>query len=214
MRWSSHGACDPGSSQTGAVARALGGIRGDLRVPAPGWHCWADGPVWHFDDSGGNRAELHHLAAGRAVLIGHDHEYSETYYSPAAEEFGEDETDVLAESPDWWRPVVERILAAKDYVGFVYGFDGSAWKRADYSTEDGFHSVGLPALSFEKSRESIISFAQDAPGLGGSAPSPAAVEALIAADGDVTEAHVSAVIGTSGWDPAAGAAAARKFLAV
>ncbi|MCX4588166.1 proteophosphoglycan 5 [Streptomyces sp. NBC_01481] len=175
--------------------------------------CWADVPVWHFDDSGGNWAEVHHLGAGRAVLIGYDHEYSETYYGPAAEEFGEDETDVLAGAPDWWRPVVERMLAEKEYVGFVYGFDGDGWKRADYSAEDGFRSVGLPALSLEKTRESIISVAREAPGLGGSAPSPAAIEALIAADGDVTEAHVTAVVGAGGWDPAAGAAAARRFLA-
>ncbi|MFJ6635773.1 proteophosphoglycan 5 [Streptomyces sp. NPDC091376] len=182
---------------------------------ARGWGrtCWADGPVWHFDDSGGNWAEVHHLGTGRAVLIGYDHEYSETYYGPAAEEFGEGETDVLAEAPDWWRPVVERMLAEKQYVGFVYGFAGGGWKRADYSAEDGFRSVGLPALSLEKTRERIISLAREAPGLGGSAPNPAAIEALIAADGDVTEAHVTAVVGAVGWEPAAGAAAARRFLA-
>ncbi|WP_328769505.1 hypothetical protein [Streptomyces sp. NBC_00286] len=39
-------------------------------------------------------------------------------------------------------------------------------------------------------------------------------DALIAADGDVTESHVTAVIGKGGWDAAAGAAAAREFLAV
>ncbi|WP_328393127.1 hypothetical protein OHS70_02450 [Streptomyces sp. NBC_00390] len=31
--------------------------------------------------------------------------------------------------------------------------------------------------------------------------------------GGVTEAHVAAVVGEGGWDAAAGAAAARKFLA-
>ncbi|MFD4138578.1 proteophosphoglycan 5 [Streptomyces sp. NPDC058572] len=178
-----------------------------------GGTCWADGPGWHFDDSGGNWAEVHHLGAGRAVLIGHDHEYSETYYGPAADVFGEDGTDVLAAAPDWWRPVVERILDAKEYVGFVYGYDMDGWRRADYSAEDGFHSVGLPALSIEKTRESILAWAGSAPGRSGAIPSPDAVEALIAADGDVTEAHVSAVIGEGGWGAAAGAAAARKFLA-
>ncbi|MEV0374429.1 hypothetical protein AB0I10_32350 [Streptomyces sp. NPDC050636] len=52
--------------------------------------------------------------------------------------FGEDETDVLAGAPGWWRPVVVRMLAAKEYAGFVYGFDGGGWKRADDSAEDGF----------------------------------------------------------------------------
>ncbi len=175
---------------------------------------WAEGPVWHFDDGGGNWAELHHLGAGRAVLIGHDHEYSETYYGPAAEEFGEEETDVLAGAPHWWRPTVKRTLDAQDYVGFVYGFDADGWQRADYSAEDGFRSVGLPALSIEDTRESITCSAGSALGLRGAAPSTDAVDALIAADGDVTEEHVSAVIGTGGWDAIAGTAAARKFLAV
>jgi hypothetical protein len=183
---------------------------------ARGWGpmCRADGPVWHFDDSGGNWLDLHHLGAGRAVLIGHDHEYSETYYGPAAEEFGEDETDLLAGAPDWWRPVVRQTLDAEQYVGFVYGFDADGWKRAEYSVDDGFRSVGLPALTIERTRESIIAFTRNAPGLDGVTARQDAVDALIAADGGVTEEQVTAVIGKGGWDPTAGAAAARKFLAV
>ncbi|RZB14479.1 proteophosphoglycan 5 [Streptomyces sp. F001] len=176
--------------------------------------CHAEGRVWHFDDAGGNWLKLHHLDEGRAVLTGNDHEYSETYYGPAAEEFSEEETDLLAGAPDWWRPVVQQTLDAEDYVGFVYGFDGAdGWKRAEYSVDDGFRSVGLPALSLEETRESITVFTRNAPGLNGAAPPQAAVDALIAADGDVTEDHVIAVIGKGGWDPAAGAAAARKSLA-
>jgi hypothetical protein len=180
----------------------------------PNATCRADGRVWHFDDSGGNWLDLHHLGEGRALLVGHDHEYSQTYYGPAAEEFGEDETDLLAGAPDWWRPVVQQTLDADEYVGFVYGFDADGWKRAAYSVPDGFHSVGLPALTMERTRESIVSFTRDAPGLGGGTVRQDAIDALVAADGDVTEAHVTAVIGKGGWDPAAGAAAARKFLAV
>jgi hypothetical protein len=183
---------------------------------ARGWDsmCRADGRVWHFDDAGGNWLELHHLGEGRAVLVGHDHEYSETYYGPAAEEFGEDETDLLADAPDWWQPVVRQTLDAELYVGFVYGFDADGWKRAEYSLDDGFRSVGLPALTIERTRESIIEFTRTAPGVTGATARQDAIDALIAADGDVTEEQVAAVIGKGGWDPAAGVAAARKFLAV
>jgi hypothetical protein len=176
--------------------------------------CRADDHVWHFDDSGGNWLELHHLGEGRAVLIGNDHEYSETYYGPAAEEFGEDETDLLAGAPDWWRPVVRQTLDAELCVGFVYGFDADGWKRAEYSVDDGFRSVGLPALTAERTRESIIAFTRNAQGLDGVTARQDAVDALIDADADVTEEQVTAVIGKGGWDPTAGAAAARKFLAV
>jgi hypothetical protein len=54
-----------------------------------------------------------------------------------------------------------------------------------------------------------VEFTQDAPGLDG-LPDPAAVTALIAADGDVTPELLAAVVGT-GWDLAAGTAAARAF---
>ena len=79
---------------------------------------------------------------------------------------------------------------------------------------DGFTSVGVPAVDDERCRELVVEFTQDAPGLAGRAPEPRAVDALIAADAGVTEAHVTAVIGPMGWDPGAGAAAAREFLRV
>ena len=183
---------------------------------ARGWGsmCCADGPVWHFDDAGGNWLDVHHLGDGRAVLIGNDHEYSETYYGPAAEYFGEDETDLLAGAPEWWQPVVRQSMEAEQWVGFVYGFDADGWKRADYDPEDGFHSVGLPALTDEEAHDIIIEFTKDAPGLDGATPTRAAIGALIAADADVTEEQLGAVIGKHGWDLSAGAAAARRFLAV
>ena len=74
----------------------------------------------------------------------------------------------------------------------------------------GFTSVGLVALDDERLREQVTEFVQDAPGL--TAPSdPAAVDALVAADGAVTPALVRAVIGLHGWDAEAAAAAARRF---
>ena len=181
---------------------------------ARGWadSCHAADGVWHFDDGGGNWADLHHAGDGRAVLIGHDHEYSETYFAEAAAYFGEPETDLLAGAPEWWAPPARAACGRGNWVGFVYGFDGATWWRTPYEIEDGFTSVGLVALDDERYREQAAEFVQDAPGLTGP-PDPAAVDALAAADGDVTPALVRAVIGPHGWDAEAAAGAARRFRA-
>jgi hypothetical protein len=183
---------------------------------ARGWgrDCHADGTVWHFDDGGGNWADLHHVGDGRAVLVGHDHEYSDTYFAAAADYFQEPETDLLAGAPDWWAPPARAAMDRGLWVGFVYGYEDGAWRRAEYEPSDGFESVGLPATDDARCRELVVEFTQEAPGLAGGEPDPRAVDALIAADARVTEAHVRAVIGPTGWDAAAGAAAAQAFLLV
>jgi hypothetical protein len=185
-------------------------------LAARGWGrgCHATDTVWHFDDGGGNWADLHHLDGGRAVLVGHDHEYSDTYFGAAAEYFQEPETDLLAGAPDWWAPPARAAMDRGLWVGFVYGYENGVWHRAEYELSDGFTSVGLPAVDDERCRELVVEFTQEAPGLVGGAPDPRAVDALVAADADVTEAHVRALIGPTGWDAAAGAAAARAFLQV
>ncbi|MEV0458740.1 hypothetical protein [Catellatospora methionotrophica] len=170
--------------------------------------CYADGPLWHFDDWGGNWAELHHDGGGRVVMVGNDHEYSETHYGPFAAMFGEPETDLLAGTPQWWAPYARQVVDGGERLGFVYGFDGT-WQRAGYDNYDGFDSVGIPALDDVHCAELIAEFAKD--GRTGE-PDPAAIAALIAADADVTVEQVAAVIGDR-WDAAAGAAAARAFLA-
>ena len=168
--------------------------------------CNEDGVVWHYDDGGGNWADLHRLGGGRALLIGHDHEYSETYHGRAAEYFGEDGTDLLAGAPDWWAPAVGEAETAGLWVGFAYGFEDGTWRRAEYEPDDGFDSLDPPFADDARCRDLITSFTQD------HAP-PDAVDALIAADADVTEELVAAVVGgRPGWDAAAGAAAARAFL--
>ncbi|MCO1654991.1 proteophosphoglycan 5 [Pseudonocardia humida] len=179
---------------------------------ARGWSdsCRAEGGRWHYDDGGGNFADLVHVGAGRAVLIGNDHEYSDTYFATAAEYFGEEETDLLAGAPDWWAPPARAAMDRGEWIGFVYGFDGTTWRRAAYDKQDGFASVALPAVDERRCRELIEEFTQDAPGLAGP-PSPDAVAALIAADGDVTPDLLGRVVGTGGWDLTAGAAAARAF---
>lgn len=182
---------------------------------ARGWgdSCRSDGKVWHYDDGGGNWADLHHLGDGRAVLVGHDHEYSQTYYAEASDFFEEPETDLLAGAPDWWEPPVLEVRRNESWIGFVYGFDGTGWYRAPYDVPDGFTSVGLPALTVRETRERMLTYAEDAPGRDGPL-TRAAVDALIAADGAVSEQLVAAVVGPTGWDAAAGAAAARRFLTV
>jgi len=173
--------------------------------------CYADGQHWHFDDGGGNWADLHHVGGGRAVLVGNDHEYTNTYYANAAAYFQEPETDLLAGAPDWWAPPVRAVVERGDWLGFAYGFDGT-WRRAPYDLDDGFESLAIPAVSDERCRDLVSAFAARSPALTGP-PDPAAIDALIAADADVSEAHVTAVIGAGAWDAAAGAAAARAFLA-
>src|SRR5690349_14752063 len=176
---------------------------------ARGWSdsCFADGPRWHFDDGGGNYADLVHVDGAGAVLLGNDHEYSETYFATAAEYFGEEETDLLAGAPDWWGPPARAAMDRGEWVGFVYGFADGTWRRAPYDADDGFRSVGLPALDEQRCAERITEFTQDAPGLDGPPPADA-VAALIAADADVTPELLARVVGTGGWDLAAGAAAA------
>ncbi|MFD6281393.1 proteophosphoglycan 5 [Streptomyces sp. NPDC060209] len=179
-----------------------------------GERCRALRPLWHYDDGHGSWIDLHHLDEGRAVLLGQDRNESETYYAEAADFFEEKETDLLAGAPEWWEPPVRRVRDAELFLGFVYGFDGSTWHRAEYDLEDGFRSVGLPALSTDRTRETILAAVQHRPAAGGGEPSHRQIDALIAADGEVDATLVAAVAPpTTGWDAEAGAAAARAFLA-
>ncbi|MDI3419969.1 proteophosphoglycan 5 [Streptomyces luteolus] len=195
-----------------AALAAISAARSD------GHACHADVPgVWRYDDGGGNWIELHQVSEGRAVLLGHDHEASETYYGEAASVFDQPETDLLAGAPAWWGPPVRRTLDGGAWVGFVYGFDGAAWQRADYTAEDGFGSIRFPALGDEETLNWIYAQVEGFPGLPEAAQWDAAAGALIAADAEVTPAHITAVIGPQSddparWDTAAGVAAAHRFL--
>ncbi|MEM0963341.1 MAG: proteophosphoglycan 5 [Bacteroidota bacterium] len=160
---------------------------------------------WRFHDGGGNWATLRFQDGGRAVLLGHDHEYSETYFGDAAAYFGEDETDLLAEAPAWWSHDLSTGRHS-DWIGFIYGWDGETWRRSAYQQDDGFRSVGLLQAG---SLDTLTAFSRDAPGLDGE-PDPMALAALVAADADLTPAVMEAVV--PGWDVAAGVAAGRRFL--
>lgn len=61
------------------------------------------------------------LPQGRALLFGHDHEYSDAYYGEAAVYFGEPETDLLAQAPPWWGEALTAHHSQQlgEWVGFV-----------------------------------------------------------------------------------------------
>jgi len=78
---------------------------------ARGWldSAYATDTEWHYHDGGGNWACLRFVGDSRAVLLGNDHEYSDTYFREAATYFQEEETNLLAEAP----AMVEPRLAAQ-----------------------------------------------------------------------------------------------------
>ncbi len=190
-RWAAHA----------AVMAALG--YGDLSN--------ANAQRWHYDDAGGNWAELVLLEGGRAVLFGHDHEYSETYFREAATYFQEEETDLLLGAPNWWGSELPRD--PDRWVGFVYGFENSKWQRVAYDLNDGFESVGLPAVSFDQLYGLVAGFisgkAQDA----GSnhVPTEDSVRVLVERGADITANDLRVVFSELEVDIAAGVAAAQAF---
>ncbi|WP_308115224.1 MULTISPECIES: hypothetical protein [unclassified Rhodococcus (in: high G+C Gram-positive bacteria)] len=180
-------------------------------------HCCARDRTWHYDDGGGNWADVRILDEGRAVLVGHDHEYSDTYYAGAAPYFGEPETDLLADTPAWWRDAIEDYLADIErngmWIGFVYGFDGGVWTRADYTVSDGFESLDLPTVTHDATARHLTEFLQHiARDQGMSADvDPQAVAAAIAAGADVSADQLRSLFGARQLDVAAGVEAARAF---
>lgn len=114
---------------------------------------WAGPGVWHYDDGGGNWADLVLPGGRRAILLGHDHEYSRTYFREAAAYFDEPDTDLLRGCPPWQESSITAYLDRQRthgmWIGFIYGFDGSRWSRADYNLDDGFTSLNLPFLTMQ-----------------------------------------------------------------
>lgn len=179
---------------------------------------WADGAhasdgTWHYDDGGGNWADLCVTPAGHAVLVGHDHEYSDTYFGHAAEYFEEPHTDLLAGAPAWWSaaiaPYLDDITGRSIWIGFIYGFDGRSWSRADYEVDDGFRSLAVPFLSDERTVEQIVEH------LSGSAPGTAidleAVRALVTMGPDVDRTTLDRLSRGRELDTGAALSAARAF---
>lgn len=173
--------------------------------------CNADGGDWYYHDGGGNWARMRRFVDGRALLVGHDHEYTQTCFAEAAVYFDEPETDLLAGAPQWWQAAVE--LHSRDdgeWIGWIYGWDGQIWQRAAYDVPDGFAELELPAASEARAVTLIREFAY-----GDDNPpddDTGAARALIAAGPDVSAAEVAAA-GPNITDPEAGSAAARGFAA-
>ena len=99
-----------------------------------------------------------------------------------------------------------------EWIGFIYGWDGHQWQRADYTKPDGFKEVGLLNGCSVTKTDELADHALEAPGLNGQAPSIEALSALVAADANITNDLLEAVV--PGWDIDAGVAAARRFLEV
>ena len=176
-----------------------------------GWgrDAYATADAWFFHDGGGNWACLRLKQKDQLVLLGHDHEYSETYFGEAAAYFEEPETDLLAGAPDWWSFNLDPQPYG-EWVGFVYGWNGQAWQRAAYDADDGFESVGLLDACSVGGTKSLEQFVSDAPGHAAGISLDEPLRALVDADADITDALLEACV--PGWDIAAGVAAGRRFL--
>jgi hypothetical protein len=171
----------------------------------------ANAKRWHYDDAGGNWAELVLIDGDRAVLFGHDHEYSETYFRDSATYFEEEETDLLAGAPDWWDDALP--IDPDRWVGFVYGFENSTWKRAPYDVDDGFASLGHPAVSFDRLYDLVREFVSGRAEQAGIdfEPDEEVVRVLAERGTDLTAEDLQAVFGEFVPDIAAGVAAAKAF---
>ena len=175
--------------------------------------CRSDDGDWYYHDGGGNWCRLYRYADGRALLVGSDHEYSDTFYGEAAAYFERPETDLLAAGEPWWGDALGwHDRRDGQWVSFIYAFDGQRWRRAPYDLDDGFASLDLPAVSDERARRTITEYAKGegdddlVPDLG------ARVEEVLRAGVDVTADQVRA-LGSHLTEPGVGVAAARGFAA-
>jgi hypothetical protein len=176
-----------------------------------GWgrEVYAESDQWLYHDGGGNWACLRFIGKDKIILLGHDHEYSETYYGEAAKYFQEKETDLLKGAPEWWGSKLDPKPFG-EWIGFVYGWDGLKWQRAMYDAQDGFEEVGLLKACSITNTNLLREHVADAPGLKGTPPSSEALRELVSADARVTAELLERVV--PGWNVGAGVAAARKFL--
>ena len=105
-------------------------------------YVFAEDNFWYYNDGSGNWACLRFRNDKQAVLFGYDHEYSQTFFKNAAQDFRETETNLLKDAPSWWAELIEPP-DDQPYVGFIYGWDSEGWSRASYQVSDGFKHVGL-----------------------------------------------------------------------
>lgn len=183
---------------------------------ARGWtgDTFATEREWFWHDGAGNWAAIRYLAPSRAILFGHDHEYSDTYFREAATYFEMEETDLLKDAPAWWGTDLSLPRFA-EWIGFIYGWDGAVWRRVEYRPlagsddppDDGFQSVRL----LDACSVSCVAFVSEfLTGDEGNLPNPTSVQALVDADAQFTSPDFEAVM--PGHDTDAAIAAARAFL--
>jgi len=213
-----------------AIAAAICAARDKERL-----NVYADSDYWYYDDGGGNWACLRFRNKEQAVLFGHDHEYSRTYFRDAARDFGEQETDLLRDAPEWWIDNIDPPEYAP-YIGFIYGWEKNKWWRADYDENDGFKEVGLLRALSIIGRNSLSDSIVDVPespcisGLWRSLKKYVSVvkvlRTLMASDADIMESEFEKLVLLDSQDgitsPAiypvsdtnAAVAAAKRFLAI
>ncbi len=162
----------------------------------------------HWAGADGMWLALVRPGEGRALLAGWHHEFSLTDGRGRAGEAG---TDLVGDAPGWWRRGVEHARSHGAYLGFLYGWDGSAWSRTDQPTDDGFDPEMFP-VTRAALRDIIDGLADDTlldP------PPPGAVDALLAAGTGLTADVLAAVLhAPDGWpeiDLDAGVRAARAY---
>jgi hypothetical protein len=125
--------------------------------------------------------------------------------------FQEEETDLLAGAPHWWSASLPR--GDDLWIGFVYGFDGSQWQRAEYDLDDGFTSLAAPTFSDARFVDLASAFISEHALRSGLEyePTHAALLALIERGPGITEADLADVLGPVTADLQAGLAAAAAF---
>lgn len=178
---------------------------------AQGWEndIYATSDQWFYHDGGGNWVCLRFKEKNKAILIGHDHEYSETYYGEAAKYFKEEQTNILADAPEWWSFDMSPEPFG-EWIGFVYGWDGEKWQRASYNKPDGFEDIGLLNACSVNGFETLGEYSIGAPGNNGVAPSNEKLKKLVEADANISPEILESVV--PGWDIDAGIEAAKRFL--
>jgi len=160
---------------------------------------YATNDEWFYSDAGGNWACVRFRGDGKALLLGHDHEYSETVLREDSPN-----SALLKNAPAWWSETAFPIIYG-DMVGFVYGWENETWQRAVYNTEDGFHYVGLLDATRVRGRHSLSDKASYLVG----PTDDVHLEELVKADADITIDLLSKVT-TKNVDEAV--QAARNFL--
>lgn len=111
-----------------------------------------EGRALLYDDGGGNTWRLAWVEGDRAVLVGYDHEFSETL------DYVSHPFDLLQDAPAWlpWTWVGE--LEAAECVAFVYWWDG-AWARTPYPDDlddDGLEAILAKTSSVEGTVEQVL----------------------------------------------------------